>query len=331
MRRAKQIFLVASLALCAGCADDASDEATPMTAVATGTGADGGHEGGAPDGSGSSGSEADGDTGAGDVGSGPGDDATGIGETGSGETGGPDLGPIELACAEDCAAKADTGCLVHGIEQCMFACVHITVNLDGFCLGEYEHWVQCQADTGYACTAGNPIPTMVCEAELDQYAACTDNLACKRVCEDEMDAGCLSGSWDECVDACTVERNSHPETCWMHVNSLLTCVGNLDLVCAPDLDFDDCDHSLGSAGDCIADELDDPCAGWCFAGDFLGCGDGCEATCAQGFADPNCGGFFDMLVHCQLSRPDLECVDGRLQSVDGCVSEQTDYESCLAG
>ncbi len=324
-RHAPWLALAAALSI-AGCRDDASGE---PTATQTDTDADA-----SPDGDGSD-ANAGVDTanadGTGGAGSADGADNGGP-DTNGGGTSPPDVAAIEQACQDDCDAKAATGCLLHdSVEQCVLQCVHITGNLDGFCLGEYEEWIECQADTGYECVNDFPTPNMLCSAEGSVYEACIDNLACKRMCRDEMEAGCQAGSWDACVQDCTAERDSHPGDCKTHIDALVSCVANLDLVCDPDVSFDACDHWVGTTGDCIRDEVGDVCAGWCFAAEFLGCGDGCPATCQQRLADPTCGGFFEALANCELTRPDVECADGQLHAVDDCQAEQADHQACLAG
>ncbi len=218
--------------------------------------------------------------------------------------------------------------------MCKLQCASITVQLDDFCLGEYTSVIQCRANGGYDCINGYPTPRSTCALENTTYAECSADLGCKRNCADAIEGGCEGAGFDGCFDACIADKAELPGYCGNYYDSLLLCESQLGLVCEPanSMSVGNCIYQAANIGDCIADESDDLCAGYCFVAEHLACGGGdCMADCAARLADPTCGNAYSSLVDCELRHGDFECVDGEFAGVDICDSDNAQYEMCLGG
>lgn len=266
------------------------------------------------------------------------DESSGSG-AGSASGGGSDtagLDAVEEACEADCEAQFATECAPtnHNVLTCKLNCASITVQLGDFCLGEYTDWVQCRADGGYDCVNGYPTPKSTCAAEQAAHYECTKDLGCKRLCDDAVEAGCGGASFDTCLTACLDEHAALPEYCALQADGVALCKaqGGIECVDGQPTTSADCTYVIVNVGDCIADENDDDCQGWCYVADELACAGGnCTADCESRRADPTCGPAFQSLMSCGLLHGDLACTEGGLQGIDICDSEAMQYEMCMAG
>ena len=279
----------------------------------------GGETGGAMDGPGSGsegGSGSDGGSDSGDAG-------------GSG----PDLDAIEAACEADCEAQFATECapVNQNVLTCKLSCAVATVQLGEFCLGEYRDVVQCRADGGYDCAYEYPTPRSTCATEQVAYTECLGDLGCKRWCADAVAGGCGGASVEGCIDTCLAHKDGMPEYCGVYLDGYRLCEAQLGIECVGGVPTTsgDCGHAAARVGECINDEVDDVCLGYCWVADEIGCGGGCMADCSSRLSDATCGERFASLVDCELRHGDFVCTDGRLTGIDICDYENTEYEACL--
>jgi len=271
---------------------------------------------------------------------GDGADGGSDGNPGGGGGGGganPSLDAVEAACEADCEAQFATECppVSQNVLVCKLQCASITVQLDDFCLGEYTSLVECRASGGYDCINGYPTPRSTCALDSMAYSECTIDLGCKRNCADAIEDGCEGASFDGCFDACVAEKAALPGYCGTYFDSLLLCESQLGIVCeTPDpVSAASCTYQASNIGDCIADETDDLCEGYCFVTEHIGCGGGsdCIADCNARLADTTCGSAYSQLVDCELRHGDFQCIDGELAGVDICDSDNSQYEMCVNG
>ena len=246
------------------------------------------------------------------------------------------LDAVEAACEDDCDAQFATDCPPPNQNSltCKLNCAVATNQLDGFCLSEYTSLVQCRADGGYDCVNDYPTPKATCAAENQTYGECTVDLGCKRLCQDQVDEGCAGGSWEACFDDCVAYKASLPEFCGLYHDGYSLCLSQLGIACEPGTADEEalCQSSLANVGDCIADETDDQCAGYCYIADNLECGGGnCEADCASRLADPTCGEQWRQLIDCELLHGDFMCGDDRLVGVEICDGNEAQYVACMGG
>lgn len=257
------------------------------------------------------------------------------GGTGAGGGGNPGLDEVEAACEADCEAQFATECppTNQNVLTCKLNCAVATVQLGDFCLGEYTDVIRCRADGGYDCLNDYPTPRSTCAVENAAYAECTTDLGCKRYCADAVDAGCGGASFDACLDACLAEKAAAPEYCGIYIDQVRLCEAQSGLECVggQPMTTGDCTYAITNVGDCLFDETEDPCQGYCYVADELACGTDCTTDCASRIADPTCGQAFASLVDCELRHGDFECADGRLIGIDICDHENMQYEMCLAG
>ena len=259
------------------------------------------------------------------------------GTTGSGETtaGEGSLDEVEEACEADCEAKFATECAPtnQNVLTCKLSCASATLQLGEFCLEEYTTVVQCRADGGYDCVNGYPVAKSTCAAEQATYTECTTDLGCKRLCKWAVDESCGETSFDACLTACVDEKNALPQYCQYYVNGIHMCEVQSGLECVEDeaTTLGDCSYQALSAGECIADETEDLCAGWCWSAEALGCGDGCSTDCQAKLSDETCGTAFDDVIDCGLLHNDAQCQDGTLVGIDICASQQMTYDTCVGG
>jgi hypothetical protein len=245
------------------------------------------------------------------------------------------LDEVEAACEADCEAQFATECAPgnQNVLTCKLQCATITVQLGNFCLDEYTAVVQCRADGGYDCVNGFPTPKVTCAAEQVAFSECSVDLGCKRYCDGAIAAGCGGASFDACLDGCLAERAALPERCGLYFDGLPLCEAQAGIECVDGqpATTGDCGYAVANIADCIADETDDLCQGYCYLADGLACGTNCPADCASRLADPTCGQQFDNLVECMLRYGYVECVDGMLTGVQLCDSETAAYDTCMAG
>ncbi len=334
------------LLLAAGCPSDApagtdaeGGDATGSTDTAPTDGGDGWVTGPATTGGGSADNGATGRDPTGDSAADSGPDTADTGPTTAGTddgygTGGS-LDEVEAACEADCDAQFATECppAWGNVLTCKLGCAQATVQLDGFCYTEYADYVECRADGGYVCVNGYPTPEATCAGQQGAYVECTSNLGCKRHCKDAIEADCETASFDGCVTACIAEEDELPGYCAIYLDSLHLCRSQNGQVCdeMQNPDAANCIYSIENLADCIYDETDDVCAGYCSMFDNMGCGSGCAASCADALAHPSCGYQFVDLVDCQTLHGDFACSDGALIGVDSCDYENMQYQNCLAG
>jgi hypothetical protein len=209
----------------------------------------------------------------------------------------------------------------------------VTVQLGDFCLDEYTATVECRAEGGYDCVMDWPYPRSTCALEQQAYATCSADLGCKRYCQDAVAAGCGGESFDGCLDACLADKAAAVGYCGTYLDSWRLCEAQLGVTCGGDgpISPPECASGLGRYGDCIADELDDPCAGYCYVADEIACGSNCATDCAARRADPTCGQSFDSLVDCELRHGDFTCSGEVLLGTGICDYETMNYQTCLTG
>lgn len=277
----------------------------------------------------------DGDDGGDGDGGADGDSGGSGGADGGGPVSDADLDAVEAACEADCEALLGTECAPgnQNVLTCKLSCASVTVQLGNFCLDEYTATVECRAEGGYDCVMGYPYPRSTCVLENSAFSECSTDLGCKRYCDDAVAAGCGGESFAGCLDECLADKAAAPGYCGVYLDSWRLCDAQFGITCGEQgpVATPECIHGLGNYADCIADELDDPCAGLCLVADELACGSGCSSECASQVADPDCGQQFASLVDCQLRHGDYECSDGRLAAVGICDYEQSNYDECLAG
>jgi hypothetical protein len=322
VRRVHRVGLAWALALGA-CDGDGNESASGGDTAMDDDGGDGASSGDPGDGG------DDGDAG----------DGTDAGGDASGDDGGPggdaSLEEVEAACEADCQAQFATECAPANQNEltCELQCASITVQLGDFCLDEYTAWVGCRADGGYDCVMGYPYPRSTCAGEQQAFTACSADLGCKRYCQDAVSAGCGGDSFEGCLDVCLADKAAAAGYCGIYLDSWRLCEAQFGITCADDgpISAPECVYGLGSYADCVADELDDPCAGYCLVADEIACGSDCAADCAARVTDPTCGQSFASLVDCELRHGDFTCSGEVLLGTGICDYETSNYQTCLAG
>jgi hypothetical protein len=307
-----------------------------------GSGGDDSGKGGSGDEGGSSGA-AGSSTGGGDTG-GSGGAATGgkggtSGKGGSTSTGatGPALDRIEEACSRDCDAQYALECVPpnSNVLICRTQCAAQTAQIGDFCLPEYATVVECRADGGYECLTTYPSPRATCGSEQLAFRDCTTNIGCKRSCKKSVDEGCTTLSLDECIDACIAEGMELPMGCVYTWDSIAMCKvqsGGSTCVDGELTTPTACSNSVMYVAECVSDDSEDMCDGWCWAANTLGCGgDDCATDCAAKLADTTCGMQFTDMLDCALFFNDAACSGDQMLSNGICESEAMAYTTCIAG
>ncbi|HWP07896.1 MAG TPA: hypothetical protein VNN72_19260 [Polyangiaceae bacterium] len=353
------LLAVVAAVACGGSGDD--DTGSNGSAAASGTKASGGSSGtdasgGTTDTGGSSGSAAKGGSdsstggtsgttsgsagkgGSSGTSTGKGGTSTGKGGTsGSAGTATADLlDGIGDACETDCDAQYALDCAPANGNTltCQLSCAAQTTQLGDFCLAEYRDYVACRAEGGYDCVSSNPYPRSTCAVQQLAFSDCTKHIGCKRYCQRVADLGCNDTPFDECEAACEAVDESLPEDCYYSTETIAYCQVSASAMCEDDhlAVPAACSSSVITVAECFSDSTDDLCDGWCWASDRLGCGsEDCKADCTAKKSPAECGSQWDSLLDCVLFFDDGECKDGALAGNGICDSEQSAYQSCIAG
>jgi hypothetical protein len=349
-----------ALALSYGCGSGDDDSATtPNTGGTAGTKATGGDSGtdasggavdvgggkGGTDGTGGSTGGASGSGAKGGTSASGGSGAKGGAAGSSGTTGVSGntndlLDAIGEACKADCDAQFESDCAPANSNRltCQLSCASSTTQLGDFCLAEYRDYVTCRGEGGYDCiTSGTttyPYQRSTCALEQQAFSLCTQHLGCKRYCKQVLDLGCNDTPLEDCIDACTAEDTSLPSGCIYRTENIASCQATSGAVCEDDHLSTPaaCATQVLSVAECISDDSDDLCDGWCWAADRLGCGaKDCTDDCASKKAPAMCGSEWDSLLDCVLFFDEGGCESDRLVGNSICASEQTAYDSCVKG
>lgn len=243
------------------------------------------------------------------------------------------LEEVELACETDCVAIQDSGCPPANINRptCELQCVVQTNYLGEFCLSEYANLISCRGAGGYACVNDNPVAESNCPSEQSTFSMCTVDLGCKRYCAAARDNGCGGDSLAGCIDDCIAGRDDYPMGCRYAYDGLRQCQGQSPEGCVDGAlqAAQQCDYSVVSLAECIADDSEDLCAGWCFAAEQLGCPlSDCTTNCAAMMLDETCGTQFTDMVDCGMFFGDVGCVDEQLLGTSICDTEASAYLAC---
>jgi len=241
---------------------------------------------------------------------------------------------VSLACEADCVAIHATECPPANVNRptCELQCVVQTNYLGEFCLPEYAALVNCRASGGYACVNDFPTPESNCPTEQAAFSACTVDLGCKRYCATARDEGCGGASLDTCIEECIAGRDDFPMGCSYYYDAVRQCQGTTPGTCVDGSlgGAEQCSYSVVSLAECIADETQDLCSGWCYAAETLGCPLAmCETECPAMLVEPTCGTQFSDMVDCGMLFSDVGCVDAMLVGTSICESETMTYQTCL--
>ncbi len=245
------------------------------------------------------------------------------------------LDEVEMACELDCDAQFATECPPPNSNPlvCKLNCAVVTVQTGSFCLSEYIDWVRCRGEGGYDCLNEFPTQRAACTVEQLAYSECSQNIGCELFCQSQVEDGCATQSFDACVAGCEGSSAELPERCRFYDNSYFACLGQTQTACGlPDgMEESPCTRQVNDIAECIADETEDLCQGYCYAAGVLGCADGCMADCQSRLADATCGETFSSLIDFCFLIGEFECNGGRLVGIDSCESDQMQYDACVAG
>lgn len=232
------------------------------------------------------------------------------------------------ACEDFCEGYLSLECSTTGVtvEQCKSACPYQEQQLGGYCVAEYTAAFECTSLGGFECVNGNAVPKNACIAENSALQQCQTTAGCERFCDNGGDA-CSSG---DCIDTCESDKAELGD-CSFEYDGLLTCYAQTGVECDGDIPSPaGCTEPILRVGDCLTNFGEDLCAGWCWAADRLGCGEGCLADCEEKIADPTCGSDFASIIDCGLFFDAAGCSGSELVATD-CEFEVDNYESCIAG
>ncbi|MBK8943228.1 MAG: hypothetical protein IPM79_37935 [Polyangiaceae bacterium] len=231
---------------------------------------------------------------------------------------------LEAACEAWCQEAFSLPCNDTGlsVDQCLSSCPYLETQLDGYCVGEYASALQCLADGGYECQNDFPTPLDLCIDQQTALQECQADAACQKFCDQ-------SACGADCVDSCNADRDALG-TCSYAYDFLLTCYADQGAGCAAGTPSPTgCEEEIMEVGDCVGSFNDDPCSGWCFAAERLGCGEGCAADCAEKIGDPTCGFQYESVIDCGLLYEAASCSGGELVPTD-CSYELEQYDMCLS-
>ena len=246
------------------------------------------------------------------------------------------LDEIGDACENDCDAQFALDCAPQNTNTltCQLSCASATTQIGDFCLEEYRDYVDCRGDGGYDCVNDFPYQRSTCAAEQVAYTGCTQHIGCKRYCQKAIDEECIDQSFDDCVEGCVARDETLPEGCnyyqeniaYCQATSQTTCIdGGLSVPTA-------CSYQVLSVAECVSDEAEDLCAGWCWAANKLGCGgEDCDAECAEKSEDATCGSAWKSLLDCGLFFGDAACETDAFTANGICDSEVSAYQTCIEG
>lgn len=245
------------------------------------------------------------------------------------------LDQVSAACEADCVAIQATECPPANVNRptCELQCVVQTNTLGEFCLGEYAALVDCRAAGGYACVNDFPVAEANCPSEQQAFSMCTVDLGCKRYCAAMRDEGCSAEPLDTCIAQCLAGRDDYPMGCSYRYDALRQCQGTTPGECVDGelTSTEVCSYSVVSLAECLSDEAQDLCTGWCYAAEELGCPlENCATECpAMMMMDATCGMQFADMVDCGMFFGDVGCVDMTLMGTSICDSEAMAYTMCL--
>lgn len=256
--------------------------------------------------------------------------------TGGTGTGGSTSGlvsEIADACAADCMAQFTGGCPPKGMSEhdCELVCESATLSLGDFCLAEVRDFHRCRAAGGYDCVQDYATPRSMCDAENQAYAACAQDIGCKRYCAQVIALGCSDSELDTCVQSCITEDRAIPESCGVGTEAIESCQATSGGVCEGNglSTPDTCVSTVQRVAACLG-ETDD-CDGWCFTAQWLGCGAAdCASTCSQKKSDPACGSAYDAVLQCEALFNAAECHGGTLSDNGSCQQQVATYQACIA-
>ena len=242
---------------------------------------------------------------------------------------------LEAACQDYCDA-AFSGCSVQGItaDSCRKSCGYLETQLQGYCVTEYAAVFECGVAGGFTCTDNGPLPNDPCMEETQAWLTCTQEASCKRFCDAATAAGCPpGGSSGACISSCDATR-VELDSCASSYDFYLQCAYTFgDLSCSGGkVTSTDCDEDLLDVGDCLA-TFQDPCAGYCFNSEALGCDDraGCEASCNSARdSNPSCTSSYDDWLECVTRDWEPSC-SGTELSAASCSYEEQQLQTCLGG
>jgi hypothetical protein len=247
------------------------------------------------------------------------------------------LDQIGEVCETDCDAQYATECAPTNTNTltCQLSCAAATAQLGDFCLEEYRDYIDCRGDGGYDCVNDYPYQRSTCAAEQVAYSECAQHIGCKRYCKKAIDEGCIESELDACIDECLTQDQDLPEDCQRYYSEQIaycqatnptTCIeGGLSTPAA-------CSYAVLTIAECISDESQDLCDGWCWAANRLGCGgEDCASECAEKSEDETCGAAWKELLDCGLFFGDAACDSASFNANGICDSEVQAYTTCIEG
>lgn len=246
------------------------------------------------------------------------------------------LDQIEDECEKDCDAQYALECAPANGNTltCQLSCAAQTAQLGDFCLAEYRDYVACRAEGGYECVQTTPYPQATCAGEQLAFSQCAQHIGCKRYCAKTIEQSCTTADLDTCVESCIAEAADLPERCSYYGETLHYCQATSTAECAGEglTTPAACASTVLHIAECVSDEAEDLCAGWCWAADRLGCGgDDCAADCADKQADETCGAAWTDLIDCGLFFGDAGCDVEDFNANGICDSEVSTYRTCVEG
>jgi hypothetical protein len=242
---------------------------------------------------------------------------------------------LETACNAFCDKVYGGDCPTPNItlDQCRQSCAYAKAQLAGYCVAEYTAVFDCTSKGDVTCTDNGPIPTATCVEENTALTECASKAACERWCDTATSAGCPPGGT---TAACVADCNSKKEglgVCASQYDFYLQCGYTIGLACEAGRPVSqDCDDNLTGVGGCLASFID-PCTGYCFSAEALGCAEGeaCKTACiAERDQVPTCSETYESWLECVADGPDPTCGANGLES-SFCDSERQSFDSCIAG
>ncbi|MCA9719319.1 MAG: hypothetical protein H6713_02260 [Myxococcales bacterium] len=245
------------------------------------------------------------------------------------------LEKFESACEDYCVAQAASGCAMSlDAGLCEAGCAYAPMQTNGLCLEEYAASYECAAAGEFQCIMDFPSPVGAeCVSEALSLSECIDTINCTSYCESAVAASCGATSADACQSQCEAERVSYDDDafCRFEYDQLLLCWGREGVTCQNgQAGATGCESEVLSMGECLS--WDSVCAGYCWAAERFGCGDGCTADCEAKVADVSCGRDYEYVLECYLRAFDEPaCVNGALVVPNDCDYDLDNYDQCVAG
>ena len=237
------------------------------------------------------------------------------------------------ACEDYCEASSTANCGGLTLTQCQAGCSLFPEQLGGFCIAEYTDTFECASQGTFTCQEETPIPNnTACASAAQALVACMDGLECKRFCAEAIAAGCGGGTEQHCLNTCEADLERYDDIggCDSDYERVLECWSDGGVTCDGDRpDSQGCEDDILRMGECLQYDVGGICAGYCWAADHLGCGDGCQADCDTKVADSTCGFDYEQLLACHL-RSGATCSGDTLSSAEFCDYEQERYDTCMA-